>query len=414
MRLVIIGSGIAGHSACHSALESSANIEVFIVTNEVSALYSPCVLPHYLSGQISRKHVLISVDYRKDLARTHWIDQSTVAAIDRERKFVSLGHETLAYDRLILALGGYSVTPPIPGVNLPGVFHFKTLSDADKLIVWPGKRAVVVGAGPIGVEVATALASRGMQVSLVELRDQVFPAILDVAPARIVQKLLVDTGIQVIVGERVQCVTGKHRVEAVMTTRDTIPADLVVFAVGILPAVHVAEGAGLNIGQTGGIVTDPFLRTSDPYIWACGDCVETHDALTGFPTLNMLWPNAKSQGLIAGFNAAGGSKIYHGSLRCLAINVLETFVFSFGATSRSLPNCIVAEKETGRGVVRYLMQDGRVAGVQIIGDDSWAGIITSTMLNPDRLSNLKANSGWKHLRFHIPHSYKLMELVGNS
>jgi len=414
MRLIIIGSGIAGYSACRAALETSPDVEVVVVTNETGALYSPCVLPHYLSGQIPRKHVLIPMDYGKDVSRTRWIVQSTVTAIDRERKVISLDHETLAYDSLILAVGGYSVTPPIPGVDLPGVFHCKTLSDADKLIAWPAKKAVVVGAGPIGVEVATALASRGMQVSLIELKEQVFPAVLDYSPAQVVQKLLAEVGIQVMVGERVECVVGKHRVEAVLTTKGRISADLVVFAVGISPAVKIAKEAGLRIGQTGGIETDPFLKTSDPHIWACGDCVETNDALTRLAALNMLWPNAKSQGSIAGVNAAGGRKMYHGSLSCLAISVLETFVFSFGATSQSLPGCIVREKETGRGIVRYLMQNGRVAGVQIIGDDSWAGNITSTILNPDRLWRLKPDSIRKHLRFHIPYSSKLMELVGDS
>lgn len=412
LRLVIVGGGIAGHAACRSALETSPDAEIVMVLKEPFPLYSPCLLPYYVAGEISRDRLFIEGYSSPETGRVSFLRESKVIEIDPSRKSLTLGRGFLPYDRLILAIGGHGLTPPLPGINLPGVFQFKTLADADGLMDWPGKRAVVVGSGPIGVEAAIALNMRGMEVWLMELADQLLPAILDPAPAGIVQSLLAGAGIKVTVGEQVQGLEGKDRVEAVLTATNRIPADLVVFAVGISPSIDMAEKAGVRVGRTGGIATDPSLRTSDPNIWACGDCIESRDLITGLPALNMLWPNAIAQGSVAGINAMGGTKLYHGSFSFVVVKLFDSFVFSFGPTSQSLADCTVTEKKSRKGYARLLTKEERLLGVQIIGDDSWAGI-TSALLNCKR-GLLTANSFRRGGICHTPHALGLMRPMAKS
>jgi NADH oxidase (H2O2-forming) len=412
LRLVIVGGGIAGHAACRAALETSPDTEIIMVSKEPFSLYSPCLLPYYVAGEISRDRLFIEGYYGPVGGRVSFLKESRVIEIDPSRKSLTLDRGTLSYDRLILAVGGSGLTPPLPGIDLPGVFQFKTLGDVDDLMNRPARKAIVVGSGPIGVEAAIALKMRGMEVGLVELADQLLPTILDAAPAGLVQSLLVDAGIEAMVGEQVQGLEGKDRVEAVLTAKNRIPADLVVFAVGISPSAAVAEKAGIKIGKTGGIATDTFLRTSDPNIWACGDCVESLDRITGSPVLSILWPNAIAQGLVAGTNALGGEKLYHGSFSFVTVKLFDNFVFSFGPTSRSMADCVVTERKSRKGYARLLTKGERLVGVQVVGDDSWAGI-TSAILNHDR-SLLWANSFKKGHIYQGPYALKLMTAISKS
>jgi NADH oxidase (H2O2-forming) len=226
----------------------------------------------------------------------------------------------------------------------------------------------------------------------------------------LVRDALVAAGIEVMVGAHVSALSGHDQVSAVVTDRGPVQADTVVLATGIRPSVTLAEEAGLKTGRTGGIVTDARLRTSDPDIWACGDCIESLDVVTGLPVLSMLWPNAKAQGAIAGTNAIGGDKIYAGSFSFVTVNLLDTFVFRFGSTSGSLANCAVAEQKSTKGYIRLIMTENRLAGVQIIGDDTWRGV-TSAILNRRRVAWRSDHGGRKF----IPQltSTRLMRLVNN-
>ena len=412
LRLVIIGSGIAGYSACRSALEASTNVNVALITREIGPLYSPCVLPYYLAGEVSRDRLFIPTEYGTGVDRVRFMMGTNAVGIDPEQKLVFLDREqdAVPYDRLILAPGGRNVTPPIEGIDLAGVFHCKTLKDVDELTAWPAKRAVVVGSGPIGLEVAAALNMRGMKVSVIELLDRLLPALLDASPAMIVAETLTEAGIDAMVGERVLSLAGRGRVKAVITDKRKIAADVVVLAAGIRPDIELARKAGIAIGPTGGILIDNFLTTSDPHIWACGDCVESLDAISGASTLSMLWSNAMVQGCVAGTNAAGGRRTYHGSSSSVTVNLFETFIFSLGSTSASLPGCAVTEYKSRKGYIRLLAKENRLVGVQIVGDDSWAGI-TSVLSSPDMVKSLKAASIRSNHIFQTPHSHKLREMV---
>ncbi|MCX5805706.1 MAG: FAD-dependent oxidoreductase [Proteobacteria bacterium] len=411
MRLVVIGSGIASHAACRYALEISHNIEIIVISKDPLPLYSPCLLPYYVAGEISRDRLFIRGDYSPAMEHVSFMTDTKIVEIDPPRKLLILNQGTFSYDRLILALGGHGLTPPFTGIHLPGVFQFKTLNDVDSLMKWPGKRVVVVGSGPIGVEAAVALNMRGMKVCLIELANRLLPAILDDYPASIVQSMLTEAGIEVMVGERVQSLAGKDRVEAVLTTKSRIPADMVVFAVGVSPSIDIAEKAGVKIGKTGGIATDISLKTSDPSIWACGDCIESRDLVTGLPVLNMLWPNAVAQGSVAGINAVGGKKLYHGSFSFIVVNMFNTFVFSFGPTSQSMADCTATEIKSSKGYIRLLTKDMQLIGAQIISDDSWTGI-TSAILNHDR-GLLLPNNLKRSLIFQAPRMLKLMRAISN-
>ena len=414
LRLVIVGGGIAGYSACQAALAASTDSKVLLITHEMSSLYSPCVLPHYLGGEIPRDKVFLSGEYDFEDKRLEVITGAMVGSIEPANKFITLNHETIFYDQLVLALGGKAIIPPLAGIGLPGIFQFKTLSDADKLISWPARRAVVVGSGPIGVEVAAALRMRGMEVSLIEILDQLLPQLLDPLPAQIVANFLAEAGISILLGERVVGLVGKDRLAGVLTDRREIPAEVVIMATGIRPNIELPLKAGIAIGPLGGITTDNLLRTSDPNIWACGDCIESTDIITQLPALNMLWPNARHQGSIVGTNATGGIKRYTGSYSFVMVNFLKSFIFSVGLPSKFFPDSRIKDRKTAKGNIRLIFSKNRLVGAQIIGDDSWKGHIVSNIFNsPGRLPPQQDFSDGG-ARFRSAYFPKLVDLLKSS
>ncbi|MBC7345642.1 MAG: FAD-dependent oxidoreductase, partial [Clostridia bacterium] len=177
--------------------------------------------------------------------------------------------ERIPYDKLILATGSVALRPRIPGIDLDNVFSLRTIEDGEKILAaLPGSnKAVVVGAGPIGVETASALKERGLDVALVEMLPSVLPGMLDPDMAEIVAERLVKSGVRVICSKAVKELRGEGKVKSVVLEGEEIPADLVIMAIGVKPEVELAVKAGLSLGPTKMIAVDEHLRTSDPDIY---------------------------------------------------------------------------------------------------------------------------------------------------
>ena len=188
--VVILGNGVAGNTAASTIRHLDSRIEITLISAETYPEYTACALPHYLAGEFERQRLFLKSeeDYPAEGIKT--IFGRTVSGIDPEKKQVLLGDESLSYDKLIMATGSRPLVPPIPGVDLEGVFSLKSPGDADRILEGLGQTAVVVGSGPIGVETAISLKKQGDQVYLIELLERIMPKIFDEEAASLVAAIL--------------------------------------------------------------------------------------------------------------------------------------------------------------------------------------------------------------------------------
>ncbi|MBJ6750034.1 FAD-dependent oxidoreductase [Geomonas anaerohicana] len=343
-RIVVIGANAAGAKAAAKARRTDPRAEIVVLDRGNFISYGACGIPYYLSDTVKELKELMStpVGVVRDsnfFSKVKGVSVRTnteVTAIDRARKVVRLreggaGESELCYHKLVLATGSSPVVPPIDNVALDNVFTVKSIEDAELLKerAVPGAAACIIGAGLIGLETAEALQDKGMRVTLVEMRDQLLPGVLDSEVATLVEKQVKLQGVTVLSGCAVTGFAGEGRVQQVIAGGRQIAADLVVLAPGVRPNVALAREAGLAIGVTGAIAVNERQATSDPDIFACGDCCETTHLVTGKKVFVPLGSTANKQGRVAGINAAGGSATFAG---VIGTSILKVFNVNAGKT----------------------------------------------------------------------------------
>ncbi|MFC2018717.1 NAD(P)/FAD-dependent oxidoreductase [Chloroflexota bacterium] len=390
MQVVIIGNGIAGSSAAFAIREASDNTKITVISKEPHPLYSPCALPNFLAGEIERDRLFINTHQHYADSDIATILGHEVNQIDTKSSRVILDNGSLAFDRLIFAAGSQPAVLPIEGRAKPGVFNLKRLADADSITASPGKKAVIIGSGMIGMEAAIALKKQGWKVVVIEFLDWVLPRIFDERPAQKLRAIVEDHDIEVLTGERVQKIAGDSQVSGVATDKREIDCDLVLTAAGMRPNVELAKQTGLTIGKFGGICTDEYMRTNIENIYACGDCAETKDAITGRSQCSLLWHNAKEQGVVAGLYSIGIKKRYPGSRNISGITIFATYAFSIGGASAGIgyDNVEIIEREYNNDYRRFIITEGRVIGAQVIGSNRYIGMLLGIMRRGDTISRI--------------------------
>jgi NADPH-dependent 2,4-dienoyl-CoA reductase/sulfur reductase-like enzyme/rhodanese-related sulfurtransferase len=342
-RIVVVGGVAAGLKAASRARRRDGDAEITVVDQGDFISYIACGLPYWISGDIRDGRNLWPRDpehfwKRKRIAvltrtRAEAIDRATKTL--RIRDLASDDVRDLPYDKLVLATGGRAFVPPVPGRDLEGAFALESPRDAMAIrrALDEGNRkdAVVVGGGFIGMEMAEALWARGRKVTIVEMMDRLLPGLLDSDISEQVCRHVREKGVKVILG---QALTGLEGDEAGHVCRarvgeESLDADLVVFGVGVRPNVELAEEAGLEIGSTGAIAVDDRLRTSDPDIYAGGDCAENVHLVTGKPVYVPLGSTANKHGRVIGTNVTGGDEIFPG---ILGTGIVKVFDFNVGKT----------------------------------------------------------------------------------
>jgi NADPH-dependent 2,4-dienoyl-CoA reductase/sulfur reductase-like enzyme len=318
-RLVIIGGDAAGMSAAAQARRMTAHDELEIVAFERSSRtsYAACGLPYLLGGLVEAPDRLIVRTPQEH--RERGIDvriRHEVTAIDCAAHAVTvrdLGTGKVSaehYDDLLISTGASGVTPSWPGIDAKGVLQLRTLDDAaeiERQLDAGARRAVVVGAGYIGLEVAENLLARGLVVTVVELLDVPMGTVLDADMADGVTDSMRAAGIDLRLETEVTgFTTAAGRVTAVETSSGPVAADLVVIGLGVRPNADMARAAGIGVGKAGGIIVDDQMRTDTPNIWAAGDCVESRHRVTSRSVVVALGTHANKQGRVAGTNIAGG------------------------------------------------------------------------------------------------------------
>jgi NADPH-dependent 2,4-dienoyl-CoA reductase/sulfur reductase-like enzyme/rhodanese-related sulfurtransferase len=352
-KIIIIGGVAAGPKAACRVKRLMQDAEVTIIDEDSLISYGGCGIPYYVSGDVSDESELRSTSFHmvrnetffKDAKGVNTLTRTRVLAIDRKKKVVQVEHvetgvkQSLAYDKLMLATGSRPFVLPIPGVDLDGVF---TLSNLHKAIeikkrIAGGKvgRAVIIGGGAIGVEMAEALTDLwGVETTLVEFMDQLLPRIVDFPMAAMLAKHLRDKGVTVHLGEGAAEILGAEgKVTGVRTSARTLDADLVIMAAGVRPRSELARDAGLQVSPMGAIVVNERMQTSDPFIYAAGDCIEIRHLVTGKKFYAPLGSLANKEGRVAGDNMAGIPSVFKGAVGSF---IMKAFDVCIGATGLSL------------------------------------------------------------------------------
>jgi NADPH-dependent 2,4-dienoyl-CoA reductase/sulfur reductase-like enzyme/rhodanese-related sulfurtransferase len=354
-KIVIIGAVALGPKVACRLRRLDAAAEITLIDRDSIISYGGCGIPYYVGGDISdieelyttTSHALRDPRFFAECKGINVLTRVEALAIDRRQKRVRVRHldggkeEDLDYDKLVLATGAKAVRPPFPGADLPGVYTVSDLHDAKNIkdLMTSGRvgSAVVIGAGAIGLEISEALTDLwGISTTLIEMEDQVLPTLLGKCIARLTARELERRGVELLLEERVMEITPGESDGSlqVRTSRATLSADLVVLAAGVRPNTRLAREAGLAIGMSGGIQVDRRLRTSDPHIYAGGDCIELRNLVSGENMMMALGSLANRQGRIIATNLSGGQSHFPGTVGTFCVKVFDMAIGKAGLTFR--------------------------------------------------------------------------------
>ncbi len=348
-RVIIVGGVAAGPKVAAKVMRLDPHAEVTIVERGRFLAYSGCALPYYVSGLITDQRRLLETalgtvrdsSFFHELKNVRTLDVTEAVAIDRAAKTVRIrafdGRERdLPYDQLVMATGASPVRPDIPGVDLGGICTLHGVPDAEALRAelrpTQVKDVVIVGAGLLGCQITEAIAMRGARLTLVEANPTIL-GVVDPLIGLLTQRHLESHGIRVLTGARVAAFEGDGRVrDVVLEDGRRLPCDFAVLAAGVRPETALGAAAGLEVGPSGAFRVDIHLRTSDPDIYAAGDCAERPHVLTGQPSWFPGAAAAAIQGRIAAVNLCGGAEEYPGTLGTVIIRLFDGTVARTGLT----------------------------------------------------------------------------------
>ena len=366
MKVIIVG-GVAGGASCAARLRRlDEKAEILMVEKGPYVSYANCGLPYHVGGVIEKESSLLVATEQLFRAQFNVDARTNCEAVDISAsektvtlKDVKTGKLTVEkYDKLVLSPGAVSVRPPLPGIDLPGIFHVRTVPDARAINEWiekgnpflsgmyrysgfqtlrPKTRAVVIGGGFIGLEMVENLVHRGFEVTLVEMSDQILPPI-DKEHAQVAESHLKKHGVKLALSDGVAGFRqGENNTIDVSTQSGKVyPAELVILALGVRPDTRLAKMAGLELGDRGGIKVNDQMITSDPHIFAVGDAIEVKDFVTGEQSLIALAGPANRQGRIAADVIAGRDSKFRGTQGTAIVGLFDGVVAWTGVSEKTL------------------------------------------------------------------------------
>ena len=347
MKIIIIGGVAGGATTAARIRRVDETAEIILLEKGKYISYANCGLPYYIGGVIEEREKLFvqtpeafSTRFRVDV-RT----ENEVIFIDREKKTVTVRQSSEdtyeeSYDKLLISTGASPVRPPLPGIDLPGIFTLRNVTDTDRIKEYINshspRKAVVVGAGFIGLEMAENLHAQGAKVSIVEMGNQVM-APIDFSMASLVHQHLMDKGVNLYLEQAVASFEREGKgLKVTFKNGQSISADIVILSIGVRPETSLARAAELTIGPAGGIAVNDYLQTSDEAIYAIGDAIEYRHPITGKPWLNYLAGPANRQGRIVADNILGAKIPYEGSIGTSIAKVFDMTVASTGLPGKRL------------------------------------------------------------------------------
>ena len=408
-KIVVIGCGGVGGPCSLTAKRLNPSLDVTIVREEENFL-TRCATPYISVGQatvaLSVKDDQIFYDAGIKLV------QDRATKINRDIKTITTAQgNTYPYDKLVYATGARAIAPPITGVNLNGVFLLRTSKDSVNILKWLNETSVgnvtIVGAGAIGIEMAYLIRSLNINVTLVEMLDQVLPTSLDKDTAEELEAYIKKKDIELCLGETLQCLTGVGKVDKIeFASGENKKTNMVILSAGIRPNIELAKDAGLEIGKRGGVKVNRYLNTSDPNIFAAGDVIEYEHFITGKQVFGQVRPNAVIGGRIIAKNILGFKVEFPGLLNGFVTKFFNKTMASAGLTESLAKKDgfdVLATKNTSRSkhvmikgwdpyTVKLIFdkQTKKIIGAQIISD-------SDCMVKQIDVINMAIRSRWTAL-----------------
>ncbi len=387
MRHVIIGTGGAGVSAVEAIRKYDQESEILMISNEDLPPYSACLLLYYLADENKRDITFWKGEDFYDRMNVTPLLGNNVKNIQPNDKKVIVGNESIDYDKLLIAAGGHVDLPSMKGLDMNGVFTFKTLTDTDNIHNWlktqEVKNALVLGGGFIGLDAAEGLKKHDINVTIIETSDRILPCMLDEEMSTIVKSNLREHGVDVRIENEITKISGKKKVESVkLTDKSALDADMIIIATGVKPNLDVIKDSGIKTNS--GIIVNEYLETNIPDVYAAGDIAESLDIITGKRGSILLWQNALVQGSIAGYNMAGKKMEYSGSGNQTLIKVFGRPIVSDGIYEgeeiRYIHNNIYK---------KMFFKDSTIMGYMLINTMQNAGVFHSLMTSKRDISKYK-------------------------
>ncbi|GAW91767.1 FAD-dependent oxidoreductase [Calderihabitans maritimus] len=401
-RIVIIGGVATGPKVAARARRLMPEADITVVERGRLISYGACGLPLFLAGMVGEVSELTAtpsginrdVEYFAKEKNIKFLTRTLAKYIDRAKKEVIIydlernEENSIQYDELVLATGAEPVIPPVPGTNLEGVLTLHHPDDAVAIraaLEAGAQNIVIIGGGLVGLEAADALVGPKRKITVIEMKEHLLAGALDPEIAQLVRDQVEMHGVSVRTGERLVALEGddESRVTKVITERTSLQADLVILACGVKPNVELARECGLAIGNTGAISVNEFLLTSDPHIYAAGDCIENRHLVTGEPVYVPLASTANKQGRVIGSNLAGYRERYPG---ILGTTVMQIFDYNVGRTGLTetearekgypVTKALVAGLDSAHyhpmhagGIIKVVAhaETGKVLGAQVVG-----------------------------------------------
>ena len=387
-KYIIIGNGIAANTAAENIRAIDKTGELIIFTKEKAPFYYTPALPEYLASEKTLAGITLHTEqwYKERAIELHL--DTEVAAIDAKAKTVTTkAGVSFSYDRLLLATGGYSFIPPIPGSNSPGVFGLRTSADAEaiKSRAATAKELVLIGGGLLGLEAGNGLRKAGLEVSVVEFFPRLLPRQMDVPGAAILQKEMEKMGFSFYLGAKTKDITREgDKLFVNLEGGEKLPADLVLVSAGVRPEVALAKSIGLEIDK--GVKVDDSMKTGIDGIYAAGDLIEHRGMFYG------IWPASMEQGRVAGTVMAGGSAQYNGTVMSNTLKVVGINLTAGGDIDADAKLESIIVKNTAQAVYRkFIIKDNILVGTILFGDNHGSDEVLAAIKNKKDVSALKAD-----------------------
>ena len=391
---LIVGNGVAGNSAAENIRKVDAEGNIFIFSKERYFFYYTPALPEYLAGEKEIKNFTLHGEdwYANNRIELH--RETEITSIDPAKNIARNSRgETVGYDWLLLACGGKSFVPPIPGSASEGVYTLRTIDDADTIRnrAKGARKAVLIGGGLLGLEAGNGLRKLGLEVSVIEVFPRLLPRQMDIPGAAILQRQMEEMGFRFYLGKKTRgIVPGKDRLEVTLESSEKCEADLVLVSAGVRPELTLAKALGLEIDK--GVKVDNTMKTSRDKIFAAGDLIEHQGRFYG------IWAASQEQGRIAGMNMAGQKAEYQGTVPSNALKVVGIDLVATGEIDGEGRKESIT-RQSGKTYQKLVVEDNRIIGAILLGDTKGSEEIQRAIRTGKNISSLKKDLADEHFDF---------------
>lgn len=406
MGYVIIGNSVAAVGAVEAIRKNDKKGEITIISSEPYFVYSRPLISDFLAGRVKEDEMFYRQRdfYKKNKVKTI-LGRLAIAINTKQRKVILEDKKEISYPKLLIATGGVPFIPEIKGLDRDGVFTFTALDDAKKIkkYVQRVKRVVIIGGGLIGLKAAESLEELGIRVTVVELMDRILSAVLDKKSSQIIQKHIIEVGIDIITNNTVKEIIGSDSLISGVILKDgkKVDCEMVLVAIGVIPSLELVKKTKVKVNR--GILVNDRMETNIPGIFAAGDVVEAYDLVYQARRLTPIWPDAYRQGSIAGYNMSGIEKRHEGSLLMNAIEFYSLPFTSVGlinpedkfsnpkSQAKAQKEYKVLTKHNAREKTykKIVLKENVIVGAIFVGAIERAGIITGLIKDKTNVKNFK-------------------------